>query len=57
MKGLLNAWARRGIDDLYCFKISPSAFVLVSSLLKNCVAELTAKKAAGYGDQQKPTVP
>lgn len=56
MKDLPNDWARRGIDDLYCFKISPSAFVLVSCLLKDCAAKLTAKKAAGHRDQQKPTV-
>lgn len=56
MKDLPNDWARRGIDDLYCFKISPSAFILVSCLLKDCAAKLTAKKAAGHRDQQKPTV-
>lgn len=57
MKDLPNDWARRGIDDLYCFTMSPSAFVLVSCLLKDCVAKLTAKNAAGHRDQQKPTVP
>lgn len=56
MKDLPNDWARRGIDDLHCFKISPSAFILVSCLLKDCAAKLTAKKAAGHRDQQKPTV-
>lgn len=35
---------------------SPSALFLVSCLLKDCVAELTGKKAAGHWDQQKPTV-
>jgi len=56
IKDILSAWATRGIYDLDYLKISPSALFLVSCLLKDCVAELTAKKAAGHWDQQKPTV-
>lgn len=56
VKDTLNVWAMRGMYDLDYSKISPSAFFLVSCLLKDCVAELTAKKAAGHWDQQKPAV-
>lgn len=49
MKDILSGWAVRGMYDLDYFKISPSAFFLVSCLLKECVTADSKKGSEVLG--------